>query len=196
MSDLSIYGLTDFVVIRDFIESTGESVALRRGGLFCRMDECAPRVGIVKSGAFAFMRPDSRGNEQVMTLSFPGDLVGAYVAVEPGNKSYFDVKALCASEILAIGIVEFLSFLESVPGKNFSAWFAKTVAFEFMMRGASFRCDTPEERYLALCARVPGHMDFMSNTDVASYLGISREGFSRMRSRLTRGSRKKTRSVT
>ena len=69
----------------------------------------------------------------------------------------------------------------SYPG--FKLMFTDAIAYGFMMRGISFRCDTLEERYQELLERIPDICNRISMSAIASYLGVSREAFARMRSR-------------
>lgn len=62
--------------------------------------------------------------------------------------------------------------------------FIESLAFDFLRKNLSFRCESPEERYRQLIVRIPGILNRVCMKDIASYIGVTPETLSRMRSRM------------
>ena len=178
-----IYDIMDLGPVRRYVEEHGEKKYFRRGEMFCRRDCRAVYVGLVMNGAFGFSRSDYRGHEQIYSLALPNDIVSAFIARQPGFMSEFDIRALCPSEIMAVPMSDLIEHLERErPG--YLHRLTESIAYGLMMRGFSFRCDSPEERYRELLSRLPRLHVHLTMTDTASYLGLSREAFARLRARI------------
>ena len=83
------------------------------------------------------------------------------------------------------------SFLQiSVDGEIYVRAFVESLAFDFLKKIISLHCDTPEERYLQLQKRVPDILNRVNLKEIASYLRITPETLSRIRTRILNESRK------
>ncbi|MDE5706007.1 Crp/Fnr family transcriptional regulator [Muribaculum sp.] len=183
MADLKLYDVFDMAPLRDYIRGHGECRVYRKGECFCRIGVNAPEIGVVNSGGFAFIRPDDRGDDQTCSLAFADELVGAYISMMPGRKSGFDVKALCTSEVSVLALDAVVSHMDTIS-PDYRLRFTYAIAYAFMMRGISYRCQSVESRYAELLDRMPEVMTLMSTSAIASYLGVTRETLSRMRTRM------------
>lgn len=183
MSDLKTYDVFDMEPLRKCFMHHGEYRFLRRGDCFCRIESQAREIGMVCSGGFGFSRPDANGRDHLLSMAFKGDLIGAYISLRPGRLSAFDVRALCPSEVIVMPLASMISVMEEeLPG--FRLDFSDAIAYGFMMRAISFRCETAEERYRELLDRIPDVRKLMPMSAIASYLGMTREAFARMRRRI------------
>lgn len=183
MPDLHTYDLLNFAGAKPMFESYGSCRMFKRGDYFCRMESPAREIGLVISGGFGFSRPDHKGHDQILSLAFEGEFVSAIIALLPGRRSAFDVRALCPSELRVLPLDFFFDKMEEMnPG--FRLELTTVLAYGIMMRCISCRCDTPEDRYKDLLQRVPDVRKFVPMSTIASYLGLSREAFARMRSRI------------
>lgn len=61
--------------------------------------------------------------------------------------------------------------------------FVESLSFDLLQKNLSFRRDSPEQRYLDLLQRVPDILNRVSIKDIASYVGVTPETLSRIRSR-------------
>ena len=183
MADLKLYDLIDLTALRQFIADHGEKRTMRKGEYFCRMEHTAKEIGLVVSGVFGFMRPDSTGRNQIVSLAAPDEIVGAIISLRPSRQSALDVVALCQAEILVVNADEMFDYMESIqPG--FRLMLTDAIAYGFLMRMISFRCDKPAERYAELLKRIPKIASMIPMSAIASYLGMTREAFARLRSRI------------
>lgn len=183
MADLKLYDVFDMSPLRDYIREHGECCVYRKGECFCRIGENTPDIGVVNSGGFAFVRPDDKGDDQTCSLAFADELVGSYISMMPGRKSGFDVKALRESEVSVLALDTVVEYMDMIS-PDYRLRFTYAIAYAFMMRGISYRCQSVESRYVELLERMPDVMSFMSTSAIASYLGVTRETLSRMRARM------------
>lgn len=102
----------------------------------------------------------------------------------PGQRSAFDIQALCPSQIVTMEYDALIGYIKSTMPENTLQNLYYAIAFGLMTRGFSFRCDSPEMRYTELLQRMPDILQRVPMKVIASYLGITREHFSRMRKRM------------
>lgn len=183
MGDLVIYDVFDIFPLREYMIENGEAVKFRRGEYFYSRGDVARDIAILKEGAFSFSQSDYKGREQILSMAFPGELIGAYIASRPGHRSMFDVRALCPSTACLISLNELREYMDSCLGECYRRHSAEAIAYGFLIRATSFRCDSPEQRYYKLLRREPHIHTMLTNTVIASYLGISREAFARLRAK-------------
>ena len=183
MADLKLYDKLDLAPLREYFMNHGERRLYRRGQHFITIGRTATEMGLVVSGGFAFSHPDYKGDRQILTLAFAGELVGNYITPDLSGRAGYDATAMCESEVLVVPHSDFVARLDSISS-DFKFRFTLAIAMSFMMRATSMRCDSPETRYRELLRRVPEINGRMSMTAIASYLGITRETFARLRNRL------------
>lgn len=119
-----------------------------------------------------------------MSLAFAGEFIGAYISSNSGNRSCYDITALCPSEAVFINVSEFNDYMDRELGRDYRLKFTEAIALGFMLRAISYRCDSPQDRYLELLQRLPGIDSMISMSTIASYLGITRETFARLRRKI------------
>lgn len=183
MADLKTYDVLDFEPLRELILSEGTVRVLAKGECYVNLGEVCDTIGLVVDGVFGFCRPDYKGDNQICSLSMKGELVGSVIC-ESGRRSYFDVMALCRSEVCVVPVSALDGFEDPYHGTGFRERLLYAVAYGFMIRAASYRCDSPEMRYRELLERNPDIVSRVSMTAIASYLGVTRETFARMRAKL------------
>lgn len=183
MADLRLYDILDINPLADFVRDNGVRRTMSKGEHFASMNSPCREIGVVCSGGFAFSLPDYRGDNQILALAFAGELIGSVVAI-PGNRSFVDISALCRSEIYAVPTDVLYAEMDSGRLTVSRSELLYALAYVFMLRAASFRCDSPEMRYRELLARVRDLHGTISMTAIASYLGVTRETFARMRRRM------------
>ena len=130
----------------------------------------------------------SRGIGKEVALKYAEngyDVVINYVS------SKTDVKALEDSVVIQAPLETLRPFLQiSVDGEIYVRAFVESLAFDFLKKIISLHCDTPEERYLQLQKRVPDILNRVNLKEIASYLRITPETLSRIRTRILYESRK------
>ena len=183
MADLKLYDIIDMTPLIDYLRLHGELRRYRRRELFTRIDSVTPEMGLVVSGGFSFSHHDYKGVDQILSFALPGEILGAYISPSNTRRSGYDVTALCDSEVLVVPREEVIDYLDKEHA-GFRLDFTTAIAISFMQRATTFRCDSPEARYSELLERLPGIDSKISMTAIASYLGITRETFARLRKKL------------
>lgn len=171
----------DLSVLNDYIAAYGKSFIYAKGegivqqGCLCRY------LDIVKSGYFKYVALNSKGEEVVTGFSFEGEIVTDYV-----QGFLFDQTSLtsivvgCDSEIMRVSIENVRQHLkERNPG--FVADVSSNLLREAYCRYLDTLVKTPTERYLELVTRYPRDIHNLPIQEIASYLGISRRQFHRIR---------------
>lgn len=185
MADLVTYDLLDFSAVREFMRSRGSRRVLRKGECFIREREVPHKVGLVESGGFSFSKTDWKGNVQIMSLAFAGELISSIVSLH-GRRAGFDVTALCQSTVVEVEAADFAGFFNTDCPAGAYQELIYAIACGILDRAFSFRCESPETRYRSLLDRSPHIVGSITMTAMASYLVISREHFARIRSKFAK----------
>lgn len=183
MADLKTYDVVDMTPLLEYIREHGAARHYRRGQHFARLGSLSTELGLVISGGFAFQHPDHKGDNQILSLALDGEIIGTYITPGCARHSVYEITALCESEALIAPKNDAMEYLDrKFPGYRLE--FTTAISYGIMQRAISYRCDSPEMRYRELLERMPGISDRISMTAIASYLGITRETFARMRKKL------------
>lgn len=171
----------DLSSLNDYVTAYGKSAIYAKGegivqqGCLCRY------LGIVKSGYFKYVALNSKGEEVVTGFSFEGEIVTDYVqGFLFDQTSLTSIAAGCDSEIMRVLIKDVRQHLnERNPG--FVADVSSNLLREAYCRYLDTLVKTPTERYLELVTRYPRDIHNLPIQEIASYLGISRRQFHRIR---------------
>ena len=143
----------------------------------------------VENGLLRSFTIDEKGNEHILQFGMQGWWVADLYSFLTGEPSEYNIEALEDSELLLITKSSWDLLLKEVPA--FERYFRiliqnNLIATQRRLMGTM--TTTAEERYQKLLndfpditQRVPQHM-------IASYIGITRETLSRLRSQLATGS--------
>ncbi|MBD5285003.1 MAG: Crp/Fnr family transcriptional regulator [Bacteroides sp.] len=183
MSDLKTYDLIDVNPMRDYILNEGIKQSLRRGEKFIHIGEAAKKVAIVTEGYFAYTHPDYKGENQTISFAGKNDFLSTFISM-PGQRSFYDIKSLCSSQIKVVEYADLMDYIKAEMPENALCQLFHAIAVGVLSRGISCRCDSPETRYLELLQRMPDILLKVPLKEIASYLGVTREHFSRMRTRM------------
>ncbi|WP_286338611.1 Crp/Fnr family transcriptional regulator [Bacteroides caecimuris] len=186
MPDLAINNIlkTEITLIQKMIQEYGHRQLLKKNQYFCRANSPNSLIAYVVKGGLKYCCYDYKGKEQVLSFAFDGELVGSYLAWQTGNRSLYDIQAIEASELFCINIKELSALLTISDFKISATRFVEVIAFEILRKTVSMRCQSPEQCYLQLLSRVPDILERTTLRNVASYLGITPEALSRMRTRM------------
>ena len=168
-----------------FLKSKGERRILKRREFFVRQGDSHAEIAYILRGSFKLFTSDYRGKEQILSFSFDHEFVACYLPPRYGCKALLSVQAMEESVLLVAPLQEVLSQIQiEQDGTVFVSDFIECLAFDLLRKNVSFRCETPEERYRQLIVRIPDILNRVSMKDIASYIGVTPETLSRMRSRM------------
>ena len=120
-----------------------------------------------------------------MAFAFEKEIISSYLPSRKGCDALLDIKALEDSVVIQASLETLRPFLQiSVDGEIYVRAFVESLAFDFLKKIISLHCDTPEERYLQLQKRVPDILNRVNLKEIASYLRITPETLSRIRTRI------------
>lgn len=167
-----------------FIKKNGERRVIHKKEFFIRAGVYHDEIAYVLRGGFKFFIQDYRGKEQIMSFSFDHELVACYLPPRVGSVALVNVQALEDSTILVIPLDKLLQEIQIVVADTvYIHSFVESLSFDLLQKNLSFRRDSPEQRYLDLLQWVPDILNRVSIKDIASYVGVTPETLSRIRSR-------------
>lgn len=143
----------------------------------------------VEKGLLRSFRIDDKGNEHILQFGLQGWWVADLYSFLTGEPSEYNIEALEDSELLLITKPSWDKLLHEVPA--FEHYFRiliqnNLIATQRRLMGTM--STTAEERYNKLLQEFPDIAQRVPQHMIASYIGVTRETLSRLRSQLASGS--------
>ena len=143
----------------------------------------------VEQGLLRTFRIDDKGNEHILQFGLQGWWVADLYSFLTGEPSEYNIEALEDSELLLITKPSWDKLLLEVP--SFEHYFRiliqnNLIATQRRLMGTM--SSTAEERYNKLLQEFPDIAQRVPQHMIASYIGVTRETLSRLRSQLASGS--------
>nr|WP_306445959.1 hypothetical protein [Odoribacter splanchnicus] len=190
MSDIDIH-IKELEFLKNIILKHGTRTEIKKNSFFIQRGHFCHEIAYIVRGSFKFLRHDAKGAEHIMAFAFEKEIISSYLPSRKGCDALLDVKALEDSVVIQASLETLRPFLQiSVDGEIYVRAFVESLAFDFLKKIISLHCDTPEERYLQLQKRVPDILNRVNLKEIASYLRITPETLSRIRTRILNESRK------
>ncbi len=185
MPDFDIFNDTSATYLNELkrmILECGERTEIAKGDYFVEAGKYCGRIAYICRGGFKCTCTDSRGRERIMSFMFDGEFIADYIPARNGSPSMLGIRAMEDSVVYVIEIGRYRSFFErEIDGHVYVNKFIEVLAFGYMCKIMSLTCETPEERYFGLRKRVPDIFLRVNLKDIASYIGVTPETLSRMR---------------
>jgi len=165
-----------------FLESAIKTT-YKRNEYFSTIEEPSTSIAFVAKGLFRLYIIDREGNEA--TLNFRGEntTMSSYGAVSLDQIEPVYIQAMEDSEVYAISRTNVLKFYETdAIWKDLFQKFTETDCLRLRRREFSFLQDDAKTRYLKFLSDFAPYADRIKLRYVASYLGITPEALSRIRS--------------
>ena len=142
-------------------------------------------TAFVEKGMLRTFTVDEKGNEPILQFSSEGWWVADLYSFLTDEPSIFNIEALEDCELLLITKQSWDILLEKVPA--FERYFRiliqnNLIATQRRLLGTM--SETAEEKYTKLINNFPGCIQRVPQHMIASYLGITRETLSRIRSQM------------
>lgn len=142
----------------------------------------------VEKGLLRSFTIDEKGNEHILQLGMQGWWVADLYSFLTGEPSEYNIEALEDSELLLITKSSWDLLLDEVPA--FERYFRiliqnNLIATQRRLMGTM--STTAEERYQKLLQDIPDITQRVPQHMIASYIGVTRETLSRLRSQLASG---------
>jgi CRP-like cAMP-binding protein len=164
-----------------------EPVERARGTLLVRQGEVAADCYFVLQGCLRMFAVDEDGNEKTVELFTELESVVIYESYTHGKPSPYSVECVEDCVFLAgdRGSEQVMNERFSVMRDMARAALESRVS-EGQERHSAFKASSPEQRYLQLLEHRPGLAGRVPQHQLASYLGVTPESFSRIKRRLRR----------
>lgn len=180
--------LNEFMVRADlspmveYCGAFGTHVVYEKGEAFVAEGSVCRYVGLVVSGYFKYSMLDSSGNERIAAFGFENEIVTDFVrSVQFGLPAWTSIVAGCRSEVLRVPLREILDYLTE-HNPIYIANVSKHVLAEAYNRSLMMLKLSPSERYRLFYPRLVDVIDQIPIQELASFFGISRRQFQRIRS--------------
>ena len=157
---------------------------LKAGTNLTRAGEVADRFGIVAHGVVRFSINTAAGRCYVRRFGGPGELVGSYVSLLTGAPSLVSIEALVPTTVIVLRWTHWRALLA-----GHSCWaevdvhLTRQLLIERETRAIALLTQTPAERYAEFRTTHRHLLAHLSQSDIASYIGITPVSLSRMRAR-------------
>lgn len=148
-------------------------------------DPCKYTI-FVEKGLLRSFTIDEKGNEHILQFSMPGWWTGDLYSFLTGEPSNYNIQALEESELLLITQPSWDQLLEQVPA--FERYFRILIQNNLIATQRRLMVtfsETAEEKYLRLLNDFPDIIQQVPQHMIASYIGITRETLSRIRSQIS-----------
>jgi len=139
----------------------------------------------VEKGLLRSFRIDEKGNEHILQFGMQGWWVADLYSFLTGEPSEYNIEALEDSELLLITKSSWDLLLKEVPA--FERYFRILIQNNLIATQRRLMCTmttTAEERYRKLIQDFPDIVQRVPQHMIASYIGVTRETLSRLRSQI------------
>ncbi|MBN1597012.1 MAG: Crp/Fnr family transcriptional regulator [Bacteroidales bacterium] len=124
------------------------------------------------------------GKEVTLDFVFPTEFAGSYESLVLQEPSKINLQALTPVSLMRIAKAKFEEITsQSLILMNIKAAVLEKFLIHKFQREFQLLCDSPEERYIGLTRKYPELLNLIPLKYIASYLGVTPETVSRIRSR-------------
>ncbi|MBS0031912.1 Crp/Fnr family transcriptional regulator [Chitinophaga sp. 22321] len=161
-----------------------KSLKTTRHQLLLTEGELSKNIFFVSSGCVRVYFIDENGQEATRYLAFENNFVSGLMSFISQRPSHEFIQAVMPSQLLAISRNDFYYLLDTIPAwEKFYRHYLENAYVVNTSRLMSFITQTAGERYRQLLLEAPHIVQRLPNKLVASYLNISQETLSRLKSK-------------
>ena len=158
---------------------------LRKRQYLLQEGDVCKYVSFIEKGMLRTYSVDEKGNDHILSFSVEGWWTADLYSFFTDEPSLYNIEALEDCELLLLTKTSWDSLLEKVPA--FERYFRiiiqnNLIAMQRRIMGSM--SETAEEKYTKLVANSPDCIQRVPQHMIASYLGITRETLSRIRSQM------------
>jgi CRP-like cAMP-binding protein len=168
--------------IEEFIAITNEE-KLSRGHFWAKEDKRNERIAFLLDGYLRKYYIDNDGNEITDAFYFSSDFCMDLPSIVGNTKLSSNIVAMEETRLVTFSYAQFDNLRVKYP--TFERIYSKFLELNFLKfynRTTSFIQENPKERYAELLKRNPNILQKATQYHIASYLGISYQHLSRLRS--------------
>lgn len=179
---------------KKFFLSLLESQSLKRKKLFLQAGNVCRSSAFVCDGALKGFSVDREGREHILSFATKDWWISDMYSLLSQRPAILNIEAIADSQILVLSRDDQQLLYKKVP--KFERFFRILIENSLVasqQRLIDNLSSTAEERYLRFIAKYPTIPSCVPQHNIASYLGITPEFLSKIRARLARGKKTKTR---
>jgi CRP-like cAMP-binding protein len=166
---------------RDLLLARGRSFALPKDGWLLREGQVARSIFYIESGLIRSVRLEEERDIN-LDFSLEGDFVTHLRSLRSQTGADYGLQALESATVVEIGGAALRElYALSAEIESFGRQLVETMLITQETQAHLFRLQSPTERYQYVADRHPTLLQRVSLTNLASWLGISRETLSRIR---------------
>lgn len=169
----------------DYVINLFEPLQVKRNKHVLENGQTCKYVYFIASGALQVYAYDKQGNETTRDIVIENNWCSDLISFGSGNPATENIRAIEPCDILAINKENFTHLMETVP--QFDAVYKQILEASYansVYRINTFIAMSALDRIKWLMDNRPKLMSRLSSKLIASYLGISQETFSRLKSKL------------
>jgi CRP-like cAMP-binding protein len=172
-------------IILQFL-SVFKPLTIKKGQVLVKQDEVCKHLYFVVKGSFRCFEIDENGREINHHFYFEDELASEFKSLESQEPSERNLVAMSPGKVMQANRKDYEPMLDNIPEFAQAAFrFFQELYFQEEERTNMLRKLTIEERYLHVLENHPHLLQRVSLTQLASWLGISRESLSRIRSKIS-----------
>lgn len=172
---------------RDFFLSVLEPKALKRRKVYLRQGNVCKYVAFVLSGALKSYNVDGDGKEHILNFATRDWWIADLYSFISQKPAVLNIETIEESEVLLLSQKDQETLYEKIPKfERFFRIIVENALVASQQRLIDNMSLTAEERYLQFIKKYPGIPVLVPQHSIASYLGITPEFLSKIRSRLAR----------
>lgn len=174
---------------RELFLSVLEPKVLPRRMVYLRQGEVCRHVAFVVSGALKSYKVDDEGKEHILNFALRDWWIADLYSLISGKPAVLSIETIEESEVLLLAQQDQQMLYEKIPKfERFFRILVENALVASQQRLIDNMSLTAEERYLQFIKKYPGIPVLVPQHNIASYLGITPEFLSKIRSRLARRS--------
>ena len=189
MFELLLQSIKERVLITDdefnFAKTLFLPKKLRKKQYLLQEGDVCKYTAFVEKGMLRTFTVDEKGNEPILQFSMEGWWVADLYSFFTGEPSPYNIEALEDCEILLITQPSWEILLKKIPAlERYFRILIQNNLIATQRRLIGAMSETAEEKYTKLINNFPGCIQRVPQHMIASYLGITRETLSRIRSQM------------
>jgi len=167
----------------DAIAKLTKKIRYKKNDFFSTPENPSTFITIISKGIFKQYAIDMKGNEIIREFRGENMFMTSYAAIISDQFQPIYVQALEDSEVFAIKRIDFMDiWKDDIVWKDILQKQTELDCFGLMKREFSFLQSDAKTRYLDFLKDFHQYADRIKLRDIASYLGITPEALSRIRS--------------
>ena len=172
---------------QELIKSYLTPKKIRKNQYLLQEGDVCKFIAFTEKGALRAYSVDEKGSESIIQFALEGWLISDLFSFLTGEPATYNIDALEDSELLLTSRPAYEDLLKKLPKYEAYMRFQLTGAYISMQRRlTSIISLSTEERYANLTSLYPDIVQRVPQHMIASYMGLTPETLSRVRSRITR----------